>query len=108
MIPQPDQMKAWFAYVIAGGMIFGGMAMLYLTRLDPPESDVAGLRLLLSGFIGSAMMFVFNRETQTGTARAAERAVAQGASSQPTVTTTSGPPAATTVTPAPLTGGPST
>jgi len=74
-----DQIKVIFTYGIATIMILGGLAIIYATRLDPPEADVAGLRLLMAGFIGGATQFVFNRETQTQTARQVERGIAQGA-----------------------------
>lgn len=95
-----DNIKIVFTYGIATIMIVGGLAIIYLTRLDPPEADVQGLRLLMAGFIGGATQFVFNRETQTQTARQVERGISQGTSAQPTVTTTAGPPQRTTVTPA--------
>lgn len=94
-----DTIKAFFTYAIALLIIVGGFAILYLTRLDPPESNSQNLSLVMAGFIGAAIQFVFNRETQTQTARQSERATAAGIASQPTVTTNSGPPATTTVTP---------
>lgn len=74
-----DLIKLMFTYGIAAVVIIGGLFMLYETRLDPPESDVQGLRLLLSGFIGGAMTFVFARESATQATRAAESAHKQGA-----------------------------
>lgn len=67
-----DTIKLLFTYVIAAIIIIGGGAMLYLTRLDPPEADVQGLRLLISGFMGGAISYVFTRETATQATRAAE------------------------------------
>jgi hypothetical protein len=95
-----DTIKALFTYIIATLIILGGGAMLFFTRLDPPESGSQNLALVVAGFIGAAVQFVFNRETQTQTARQSERATAAGVASQPTVTSTAGPPASTTVTPA--------
>lgn len=94
-----DTIKVLFTYVIASLVIGVGMAILYFSRLDPPESNSQNLSLVMAGFIGAAIQFVFNRETQTSTARQVERATAAGAASQPTVTT-SGEPPTTTVTPA--------
>jgi hypothetical protein len=94
-----DQIKIIYTYSIASILILGGLFIIYQTRLDPPEADIQGLRLLMAGFIGGATQFVFNRETQTQTARQVERSTAAGVSSQPTVTTSGNPPT-TTVTPA--------
>ena len=91
-----DTIKVIYTYSIATIIVVGGMAMLYFSRLDPPSSG--NLALVTAGFIGAAIQFVFNRETQTSTARQVERATAAGASSQPT-TTVSGNPPTTTVTP---------
>jgi hypothetical protein len=96
---QIDTIKILYTYTIATIMIVGGLFIIYNTRLDPATADIQGLRLLMAGFIGGATQFVFNRETQTSTARQVERGVAQGAASQPT-TTVSGDPPTTTVTPA--------
>jgi hypothetical protein len=94
-----DNIKLTFTYVIALVVIVGGLYMLYQTRLDPPEADVQGMRLLLSGFIGMALQYVFNRETATATARQVERTYNSAMASQPTTTVTSGPPATATITP---------
>ena len=67
-----------FTYGIAAIIIVGGLYMLYASRLDPPESDVQGLRLLLSGFVGSALTFVFGRESSSSSAFQSERAYAAG------------------------------
>lgn len=93
-----DTVKVVYTYTIATLVIAGGFAILYLSRLDPPTPNSLGL--VMAGFVGAAIQFVFNRETQTSTARQVERGVAQGAASQPT-TTVSGDPPTTTVTPAP-------
>lgn len=92
-----DTIKLIYTYTIALVLIVGGLGMLYVTRLDPAEADVQGMRLLLSGFIGAAIQFVFNRDTATATARQIERSYAAGAA--PVVTTTAGPPASMTTEP---------
>lgn len=96
-----DNIKLIFTYAIAGILVVGGLLMLFATRLDPPETDIQGLRLLLSGFIGAAIQFVFNRDTQTATARQVERNYATGAAAQPNVIASAGPPNTITVTPQP-------
>lgn len=72
---QADTIKLVFTYFIAVLIIAGGFAIILITRGDPDASDV---RLLMAGFIGGAMQFVFNRETQTQTARSTAAAIAQG------------------------------
>jgi FtsH-binding integral membrane protein len=94
-----DQIKIIYTYTIATIIVVGGLAILYFARLDPPESQSQNLSLVIAGFVGIALQFVFQRETQTSTARQVERGIAVGAASQPTVTTNSGPPTTTTVTP---------
>jgi len=74
-----DTIKLLFTYIIATIVIVGGGLMLYATRLDPPESNSQNLSLLLSGFIGAAITFVFNRESATQATRAAQSSSDQGA-----------------------------
>lgn len=76
---QADTIKLLFTYVIASVVIVGGGLMLYAMRLDPPESNSANLSLLLAGFIGAAIAYVFNRETATQATRAAQSSSASGA-----------------------------
>lgn len=71
-----DTIRLVFTLTIATVVIVGGGLLLYATRLDPPESNPQNLQLLLAGFIGAAIQFVFNRETQTQTARQVEHSVA--------------------------------
>lgn len=71
---QADTLKIIAAYVTALVIIIGGFIFLYLTRLDA-QSD---LRLAIVGFMGSAIGYVFVRDTQAGSARQSERAFAQG------------------------------
>ena len=73
-----DTIKLWFTYLTALAIVIGGFAFLFFSRLDPPESNTAALVPLIAGFIGAAITFLFNRETQTATARATERATNQG------------------------------
>lgn len=76
--------KTVFTYVIALVVIVGGGVLLVVpTRLQPSE-----LLPFLTGAIGVVLGYVFG-----------ERSTASGAASQPTVTTTSGPPATTTISP---------
>jgi len=68
---QADTVKLWWTYLIATVVVAGGGVMLYLTRLDPQP----GLSLVVAGFIGSALTFVFGAESATRASRASERAV---------------------------------
>ena len=74
---QADAIKLVFTYSIAAVVIVGGGLMLYATRLDPAESS--NLQLVLAGFIGAAITFVFNAESSTCATRAAQSFSASGA-----------------------------
>jgi hypothetical protein len=76
---QVDTIKATITYVTALILIIGGMLFLYATRLDPPDSQTSALIPLVAGFVGAAIQFLFNRETQQQTARQVERSTATGA-----------------------------
>ncbi len=76
---QTDTIKALFTYVIALVIIVGGFIFLYATQGNTDQL-LAGAVI---GFIGSAIQFVFNRETQTQTARQVERSTAAGAGTTP-------------------------
>lgn len=76
-----ETIKALTTYVTALLLIIGGLLFLYFTRLDPPESNTTSLIPLVAGFVGAAIQFLFNRETQTQTARQVERSTATGAAS---------------------------
>ena len=76
-----DDVKLWFSYGLAAVVIIGGGLMLYASRLES-NTDFA---LLIAGFIGAAISFVFNRESATQATRAAQASAAQAtsASNQP-------------------------
>lgn len=76
-----DDIKLWFSYGLAAVIIIGGGVMLYASRLEA-NSDFS---LLIAGFIGAAVSFVFNRESATQATRAAQSTAAQSAAqgSQP-------------------------
>lgn len=94
-----DNIKIVYTYTIATIIIVGGLYIIWATRLDPPEADVQGMRLLMAGFIGGATTWVFNRETTTSTARQVERSTAVGAAAAQTTTTVTGNPPTTVVSP---------
>ncbi len=60
-----DSIKLVFTYSIAVIVIVGGGIMLYFTPDD-------NLQLVVAGFIGAAISFVFNSESATRATRAAE------------------------------------
>lgn len=91
-----DNIKLAFTYATAMVLVIGGLLFLYGVRGDPSSSD---LKVVVAGFIGSALTFLFSSETATRATRAATAATAAGVSATPTVTTSSGPPASVTVTP---------
>ncbi len=62
---QTDTAKLLFTYAIATLIIVGGGLMLFASR-NEGNSDFA---LLLAGFIGSAMTFVFGQESATRAVR---------------------------------------
>jgi hypothetical protein len=76
-----DTIKLWFTYITAQVVIVGGGAMLYFTQ----DND---LRLVVAGFIGAAITFVFNRESATQATRAAQSSASQATAAQPAAVTT--------------------
>jgi len=79
-----DTIKLVYTYSIAAVVIIGGGLMLYAIRLDPQESNSQNLSLLIAGFIGAAITFVFNRESATQATRASQASTAAGVASQGT------------------------
>lgn len=69
-----DNLKLVFTYTIAAVVIVGGGAAIIFVR-DLDENT----KLLLAGFIGAAIQYVFNREVATQATRAAQSSVEQGA-----------------------------
>lgn len=63
-----DDVKLWFTYGLAAIIIVGGGVMLFVSR-NEANSDFS---LLIAGFIGAAISFVFNREAATQATRAAQ------------------------------------
>jgi hypothetical protein len=74
-----DTLKAFFTYLTALIVVVGGIAVIYFSRNDGPAA--AQVQLLIGGFIGSALTFLFVQENSTRTARASERQFAQGSNS---------------------------
>lgn len=82
-----DTLKLTFTYVIALTIVVGGGLFLYATRSEPDSRE---LQLVIAGFIGAAISFVFNRESATQATRASQSSSAMGAATATTVTP--GPP----------------
>ena len=73
---QIDTLRAVFTYTIAMVVVVGGFAIIVYTRGDLSASDI---RILIAGFIGLALQFVFGQEVQTRTARQAAASTAAAA-----------------------------
>lgn len=65
-----DTIKAFFTYATAFVVVVGGMAVIYFSRNDTASAQV---QLLIGGFIGSALTFLFVQENSTRASRSAER-----------------------------------
>lgn len=63
-----DTIRALAAYGIAAGVVGIGLAIIFFTRDEPTAGD---LRVLIGGFIGFSLQFVYGQEVQTRTARQA-------------------------------------
>lgn len=72
---QADTLRLLFTYLIATVVIVGGGAALLVVRNDPNSAD---LQIVFAGFIGAAIQFVFNKETQTSTSIQTTNAVVKG------------------------------
>lgn len=76
MTTMTDTIRLVFTYTIALVIVVGGGLFLYETRAQP---DAASTQLVVSGFIGAAIAFVFGQETATRTARQSTAASVSGA-----------------------------
>ena len=66
MTSTTDTIRMIFTYGIATVVVVGGGAMLLFTYSDAAAADI---RVIIAGFMGAALTFVFQQETQTRTAR---------------------------------------
>ena len=73
-----DSIKLVFTYSIAAIIIVGGGLMLYFSRLDPAE-QVSNLQLVIAGFMGASITWVFSSESSTRATRASQSSTAAGA-----------------------------
>jgi len=67
-----------FTYAIAAVIVVGGGAFLFVTRNEPGAQPTA---LVIAGFMGAAMTFVFGQEGATRAARQSTQATEAGAAS---------------------------
>lgn len=76
-----DTIRAVFTYITVLCVVIGGFVIIYVTRSDAAATDT---RLMIAGFIGSALTFTFSTEVQTRTARqsASATAAANGGGAQ--------------------------
>ena len=73
-----DTVRMSFTYVIAAIIVVGGGAFLFVTRNEPGAQPTA---LVIAGFMGAAMTFVFGQEGATRAARQSTQATEAGAAS---------------------------
>lgn len=73
-----DTIKVLYTYTIATILIVGGILFLYFSRNDPPGGQAQALVPVVTGFIGAAVQFVFNRETAAQTAAQQSKAQSTG------------------------------
>lgn len=71
-----DNIRMVFTYLIALVIVIGGGLFLFLTRAEP---DSQGTALMIAGFIGAAITFVFGQEGATRAARQTTNASVSGA-----------------------------
>lgn len=71
-----DTVRMIFTYAIALVIVIGGGLFLFMTRAEP---DSQGTSLVIAGFIGAAVTFVFGQEGATRAARQTTTASESGA-----------------------------
>lgn len=71
-----DSIRMAFTYLIALVIVIGGGAFLFMTRAEP---DSQGTSLVIAGFIGAAITFVFGQEGAVRAARQTTAASVSGA-----------------------------
>lgn len=56
--------RAFFTYLTALVVVVGGILVIYLTRDDASASE---LRVIMAGFVGAALQFLFGSQISTQT-----------------------------------------
>lgn len=64
-----DTIKLLFTYAMAASVIIGGGAMLFVSR-NEGSTEFA---LVIAGFVGAAIQFLFGQESATRAVRSYER-----------------------------------
>jgi len=82
-----DTIKALFTYITATGLAIGGLVAIFLMRADVSASDT---RLVIAGFVGSSITFLYGQEVQTRTARQAAAQASAGANGAAAVSASRG------------------
>ena len=90
---QVDTIKLVFTYALALVVVVGGGWFLFATL---GQADAESTRLVIAGFMGSAITFVFGQESAKAATRAAQSSAASGA--EQALTTPPGTPSVTTTT----------
>ena len=85
-----ETVKLSFTYGIVAFVIVGGGLFLFVARNEPNPNDL--LMGAVIGFIGAALQFVVNKETQSATAHQTESAVRAGSDATATPVGVVGPP----------------
>ena len=70
---QTDTVKLIVVYAMASIVIIGGGAMLFVSR-NEGSTEFA---LVIAGFVGAAIQFLFGQESATRATRAAQASAAQ-------------------------------
>lgn len=60
-----DTIKTFFTFLTAFALIMGSLAIIYLTRADLAAAEI---RLLLAGFVGAAIQFLFGERVAANAA----------------------------------------
>lgn len=72
---QIDTIRAIATYIIALVVVVGGFAIIFASRADQSATDT---RIVIAGFVGVALQFVFGQEVSTRSARATTAATIVG------------------------------
>jgi hypothetical protein len=104
---EAEKFRGYLASIVAALAVTGGalgavFVWLHAEDVNPPR-DLALIIGVMTGLIGAGSTFLFMSDAGSRAAHASERATAAGVASQPTITTSSGPPATSTITPAGIT-----
>lgn len=89
-----DTIKAVATYATAFALIMGGLVVLFFYR----ETDAESVRIVVAGFVGAAVQFLFGQEISTRTARQTAAATLAAGTPAPMTVTSAGDPTVTVTT----------